>query len=83
MPIRLRDNDHIRELRATTDLDALRTDVASVAATALAGRPESTVGDEELQAAFERASPGIEQKYGVDIWDAMVLLAPPVDDTEY
>lgn len=71
MPIR--DNDHLNELRASTDIEALRHDLAVAAVAALAGKSNEEVGDEELRAAFERVSPDIERRYGVDVWDAMVV----------
>ena len=74
MPIR--DNDHLNELRASLDIGALRHDLAVAAEAARAGRSNEEVGDEELRAAFERVSPDIERRYGVDVWDAMVVAQP-------
>lgn len=70
----IRDNVHIEKLRAATDMEALRHDMAAIANAVRAGRSEHDIGDDELRAAFERASPEIEGRYGVNIWDAMVLL---------
>ena len=78
MPIR--DNDHLNELRASMDIDALRHDLAVAAEAARAGRSNEEVSDKELRAAFERVSPDIERRYGVDVWDAMVV-AQPVPET--
>ena len=74
MPIR--DNDHLNQLRASMDIDALRHDLAVAAEAARAGRSNEEVSDKELRAAFERVSPDIEQRYGVDVWDAMVVAQP-------
>jgi hypothetical protein len=78
MPIR--DYDHLNELRAAMEIEALRRDLAAAVDTALAGKSDEEVSDDELRAAFERVSPDIERRYGVDVWDA-VMLAQPSGDT--
>lgn len=78
--MRLRDSDHVRELRAALDLEALRADMAAIREAVLHGRQTCDVPDGEATAAFSKASGDIERKYGVDIWDAMVLLVPDTDN---
>jgi hypothetical protein len=80
MPVQLRGNDHIEELRAAMNMDALRHDMRAIVNAIREGRSEQDIGDDELRSAFERASPDIERDFGVDIWDAMVLLAADSTD---
>lgn len=72
MPIR--DNEEARELLKKLNVEDLRKDIDQWLAAGLAGRSERDLSGKEMEEIFLKASPMIQAKYGVDIWDAMMLL---------
>jgi hypothetical protein len=80
MPIR--DNAEARELLGKLDVKGLREDLDQWLAAGMAGRTESDLSGAEMETIFLTASPLVQTKYGVDIWDAMMLLNVAGQDEE-
>lgn len=80
MPIR--DNAEARELLRRLDIKDLREDIDQWLTAGMAGRTKSDLSGAEMEAIFLTVSPLVQTKYGIDIWDAMVLLNVAGQDEE-
>lgn len=76
----LADNEQISLLRTKIDLPSLRNAVETGLAQRVNGRNQADILDGELRQIFDHLSPEISNKFGIDIWDALVLLNEPVED---
>jgi hypothetical protein len=72
MPIR--DNTEALALLKTIDAKNLRTDIDRWLSTQLEGRNQNNLSNNEMQKIFIAADPLVQDKYNIDIWDAMMLL---------
>lgn len=76
----IEDNEKISLLKTKIDLPSLRNAVEAGLAQRINGRNQTDILDGELRQIFDNLSPEISNKFGIDIWDALVLLNESVED---
>jgi hypothetical protein len=70
----MRDNTEALALLKTIDAKNLRADIDRWLSKQLEGRNQNNLSNNEMQKIFLTVDPLVQDKYNIDIWDAMMLL---------
>jgi len=77
---KIKNGDDAALLAKQVDVEKLRDELESLMRSRLKGRPESEVPQVELDGIFAEADRSVCRKYGLEIWDALILLRKPDAD---